>query len=169
MRGGAPGDRGCFSMSFRPILLVEDNPRDIELTIEALKLSNMANELIVVNDGQEALDYLRCQGRYAGRDGAAPCVVLLDLKLPKVGGLEVLAILKSDDRLRRIPVVMLTASKEEGDVVASYQLGTNAYVVKPIAFTEFLQAVRDIGAFWGILNNAPAANAQSAEALSSVA
>ena len=156
-------------MTFRPILLVEDNPRDVELTIEALKLSNMLNELVIVNDGQEALDYLCRQGRHTGRDGADPCVVLLDLKLPKVGGLEVLAILKSDDRLRRIPVVMLTASKEEGDVVASYQLGTNAYVVKPIAFTEFLQAVRDIGAFWGILNTAPTPNADRAETLSSVA
>ena len=139
-------------MTFRPILMVEDNPRDVELTIEALKLSNMLNETVVVNDGQEALDYLRRNGRYADRDGTDPCFVLLDLKLPKVTGLELLAIMKGDARLRSIPVVMLTASKEEGDVVASYELGTNAYVVKPIAFGEFLQAIRDIGAFWGILN-----------------
>lgn len=154
-------------MTFRPILLVEDNPRDVELTIEALKLSNMLNEIVVVNDGQEALDYLRRDGRYANRDSGHPCFVLLDLKLPKVTGLEVLAIMKGDNQLRNIPVVMLTASKEEGDIVASYELGTNAYVVKPIAFSEFLQAIRDIGAFWGILNTAP----QSArtEALSDVA
>ena len=154
-------------MTFRPILLVEDNARDVELTIEALKLSNMLNEIVVVNDGQEALDYLRRNGRYADRDGTDPCLVLLDLKLPKVTGLEVLAIMKGDARLRNIPVVMLTASKEEGDVVASYELGTNAYVVKPIAFSEFLQAIRDIGAFWGILNTAP--QGARTEALSNVA
>lgn len=154
-------------MTFRPILLVEDNPRDVELTIEALKLSNMLNKIVVVNDGQEALDYLRRKGRYADRDGADPCFVLLDLKLPKITGLELLAIMKGDARLRNIPVVMLTASREEGDVVASYELGTNAYVVKPIAFSEFLQAIRDIGAFWGILNTPP--QSARAEVLSSVA
>jgi CheY-like chemotaxis protein len=153
-------------MTFRPILLVEDSPRDVELTIEALKLSNMLNEIVVVSDGQEALDYLRRDGRYSDHDRADPCFVLLDLKLPKVTGLEVLAIMKRDARLRSIPVVMLTASREEGDVVTSYELGTNAYVVKPIAFSEFLQAIRDIGAFWGILNTAP--QIAQTEALGSV-
>ena len=139
----------------RPILLVEDNPKDVELTLSALELANVTNEVVVKRDGREALDYLLRRGDQAARGGLDPCVVLLDLKLPLIDGLEVLAAVKSDKALRRIPVVMLTASKEESDVVASYQLGTNAYVVKPLGFQEFLDAVRDLGTFWGVLNMTP--------------
>jgi len=139
----------------RPILLVEDNPHDIELTLAALEASKFANEVVVARDGAEALDYLFRRGAFAGRSAADPCVILLDLKLPKVDGLEVLATLKGDRGLRNIPVVVLTSSREESDVVATYRLGTNAYVVKPLGFDDFLDAVRDLGDFWGVTNMAP--------------
>lgn len=139
----------------RPILLVEDNPKDVELTLEALALAGIRGEVVVLRDGAQALDYLLRRGAHADREAIDPCVILLDLKLPKVDGLEVLATVKADKRLRTIPVVMLTASKEESDVVASYDLGTNAYVVKPLGFSEFLLTVRELGAFWGVLNLPP--------------
>jgi len=139
----------------KPILLVEDNPNDLELTLIALAKSQLANEVVVVRDGAEALDYLRRQGEFAERTVGNPAVILLDLKLPKVDGLEVLKIIRETDALRSIPVVMLTSSKEEQDVVRSYELGVNAYVVKPVDFTEFVRAIADLGIFWAVLNEPP--------------
>ncbi|MGV7209710.1 response regulator [Oxalobacteraceae bacterium A2-2] len=139
----------------KPILLVEDNPNDLELTLVALERSQLANEVIVVRDGAEALDYLHCKGAYAGRDVGNPAVVLLDLKLPKVDGLEVLASIRSTPSMKSMPVVMLTSSKEEQDLVRSYELGVNAYVVKPVEFKEFVRAISDLGVFWAVLNEPP--------------
>jgi CheY-like chemotaxis protein len=139
----------------RPILLVEDNPRDLELTQAALQKCNLANEVVVARDGAEALDYLYRREAYSGRPVGHPAVVLLDLKLPKVDGLELLEMVKSDPALRHVPIVMLTSSREEQDVVKSYDLGVNAFVVKPVDFAEFFQAIRDLGAFWAILNEPP--------------
>ena len=141
--------------SLKPILLVEDNPKDLELTLVALSRSRMANEVVVARDGVEALDYLRCTGNYAGRPKGNPAVVLLDLKLPKVGGLDVLEAIKGDPSLAPLPVVVLTSSREERDVLRSYEIGVNAYVVKPVDFKDFLEAVRDLGMFWGVLNEPP--------------
>lgn len=140
----------------RPILLVEDNPKDIELTLAALDRSQLANEVVVVRDGAEALDYLFCQGPHAGRNTGDPAVVLLDLKLPKMDGLEVLAKVKASPGLRHLPVVMLTSSREEQDIVRSYALGVNAFVVKPVDFREFFEAIQNVGVFWAILNEPPA-------------
>jgi CheY-like chemotaxis protein len=139
----------------KPILLVEDNPHDLELTLIALSKSQLANEVVVVRDGAEALDYLMRRGEYAQRPAGNPAVVLLDLKLPKVDGLEVLREIRSAAPLRSLPVVMLTSSKEEQDLVRSYELGVNAYVVKPVDFTEFLRAIADLGVFWAVLNEPP--------------
>lgn len=137
------------------ILLAEDNPKDVELTLEALDEHHLANEVVVVNDGAEALDYLYCRGKFAMRNGNHPAVVLLDIKMPKVDGLEVLRTIKSDDRLKSIPVVMLTSSREEKDLVDSYKLGVNAYVVKPVDFQQFVNAVKELGAFWAVINEPP--------------
>jgi CheY-like chemotaxis protein len=139
----------------RRILFAEDSPHDVEMTLEALAEFNLANEIDVVGDGAEALDYLHRRGRFATRTGGNPAFVLLDLKMPKVGGLEVLRTIKESETLRTIPVVMLTSSREEQDLVRSYQLGVNAYIVKPVAFGEFIEAVRQIGAFWAIHNQLP--------------
>jgi len=139
----------------KPILLVEDNPNDLELTLIALAKSQLANEVVVVRDGAEALDYLNRRGEYAGRPVGNPAVVLLDLKLPKVDGLEVLKEIRATDLLRAMPVVMLTSSKEEQDLVRSYELGVNAYVVKPVDFADFLRAIADLGIFWAVLNEPP--------------
>ena len=139
----------------KPILLVEDNPHDLELTLIALSKSQLANEVVVVRDGAEALDYLHRRGEFAARAVGNPAVILLDLKLPKVDGLEVLKEIRSTDALRPIPVVMLTSSKEEQDVVRSYELGVNAYVVKPVDFAEFVRAIGDLGIFWAVLNEPP--------------
>lgn len=136
----------------RPILLVEDNPKDLELTQAALERCQLANALVVTRDGAEAIDYLSRQGEYADRPAGHPAVVLLDLKLPKIDGLEVLATVKRNPDLRHIPVVMLTSSREEQDVVKSYDLGVNAFVVKPVEFSKFFEAIRDLGVFWAILN-----------------
>lgn len=141
--------------SLKRILLVEDNPNDAELTLEALSRHNLANDVTWVHDGAEALDYLYCREQYAGRGCSDPVVILLDLKLPKVDGLEVLAKIKSDERLRTIPVVVLTSSREERDLVDSYKLGVNAYVVKPVDFTIFINAVRELGVFWALINEPP--------------
>ena len=139
------------------ILLVEDNPNDEELTLYALKKNNIANRIQVVRDGAEALEYLFCTGAYANRKiNDPPKVVLLDLKLPKVDGLEVLKRIKSDTRTRAIPVVMLTSSQEERDIVESYQLGVNSYIVKPVDFEQFIDAVRQLGMYWMLLNKTPA-------------
>jgi CheY-like chemotaxis protein len=142
-------------MKLRRILLAEDNAKDIELSLEALEEFNLANEVVVVRDGAEALDYLYRRGQHAERQDGHPAVVLLDLKMPKVNGMEVLRQLKSDPDLRFIPVVMLTSSREEQDLVRSYELGVNAYVVKPIRFEELIDAVRQVGLFWAVLNEQP--------------
>jgi CheY-like chemotaxis protein len=141
--------------NLKPILLVEDSPKDVELTLAALERCQLANAVVVVRDGAEALDYLRGTGRHDGRKEGDPVVVLLDLKLPKVDGLEVLEEIKSDERLRHTPVVMLTSSREEQDLVRSYQLGVNAFVVKPVGFEQFFEAIQDLGMFWAVLNEPP--------------
>lgn len=137
------------------ILLVEDDPKDVELTLTALADYNLANEVIVTSDGEQALDYLHHRGAFSGRPGGNPAVMLLDLKLPKVDGLEVLQHVRSDDTLRFIPVVVLTSSNEEKDMIASYRLGVNAYVVKPVDFHEFVNAVKELGVFWAVINEPP--------------
>jgi CheY-like chemotaxis protein len=137
------------------ILLVEDDPKDVELTLIALEDYNLANEVIVLGDGAEALDYLHCRGNFAGRSSENPAVLLLDLKLPKVDGLEVLQQIKSDEKLQAIPVVVLTSSREERDLITSYKLGVNAYVVKPVDFHEFVNAIKELGVFWAIINEPP--------------
>jgi CheY-like chemotaxis protein len=139
----------------RPILLVEDNPNDIELTMIALEKSRIANPVVSVRDGAEALDFLRREGQYATRSDDNPAVILLDKKLPKVDGHEVLKAVRADDRLKRIPVVMLTSSREEKDLLRSYDLGVNAYVVKPVEFDDFMAAINDLGMFWAVLNEPP--------------
>jgi CheY-like chemotaxis protein len=139
----------------KPILLVEDNPKDLELTLLALEKSKLANDVVTVRDGAEALDYLFRKGPYADRTVGNPAVILLDLKLPKVDGLQVLQAVKGDPGLKAVPVVMLTTSREEQDVVRSYALGVNAFVVKPVAFKEFLDAIQDLGVFWAVLNEPP--------------
>ena len=146
-------------MEARMILLVEDNPDDAELTLRALKKNNIANQVTVVRDGAEALDYLFGAGSHAGRDlKKQPALVLLDLKLPKIDGLEVLRRMRADARTRLMPVVVLTSSREERDLVESYSLGANAYVRKPVNFVQFTQAVRDLGLFWLVLNEPPPDN-----------
>ena len=140
---------------FGRILIVEDDPKDVELTLTALDEYNLANEVVVTRDGEEALDYLYSRGNFQTRTGENPAVVLLDLKLPKVDGLEVLQQMKSDEKLRMIPVVVLTSSREEKDMVASYKLGVNAYVVKPVDFHEFVNAIKELGIFWAVINEPP--------------
>jgi CheY-like chemotaxis protein len=137
------------------IVLAEDNPNDVELTLAALADINLANEVVVVRDGAEALDYLFRRNQYAQRPPGNPAVLLLDLKMPKIDGLDVLRALKADDQLKTIPVVMLTSSREEQDLVSSYKLGVNAYVVKPVDFRAFIDAVRQMGAFWAVINEPP--------------
>jgi CheY-like chemotaxis protein len=137
------------------ILLVEDSPHDVELILTALAENHFANEVVVARDGEEALDYLYRRGRFAQQREGTPAVVLLDLKLPKVDGLQVLAQIKADPTLKAIPVVMLTSSREEQDLVKSYNLGVNSYVVKPVDFHEFVEAIKHVGLFWGVLNHPP--------------
>jgi CheY-like chemotaxis protein len=139
----------------KPILLVEDNPNDLELTLVALDKSQLANEVIVARDGQEAIDYLTCEGDWKERAPGNPAVILLDLKLPKIDGLEVLGMIRGNATLKSIPVVMLTSSREEQDLVRSYELGVNAYVVKPVEFGVFVEAISDLGVFWAVLNEPP--------------
>jgi len=137
------------------VLLVEDDPRDVELILEALGEYNLANEVITAIDGEEALDYLYCRGNFKERPDINPAVVLLDLKLPKINGMEVLKQIRSDEKLKMIPVVVLTSSREERDWIESYKLGVNAYVVKPVDFHEFVNAVKDLGVFWAVINEPP--------------
>ena len=145
------------------ILLAEDNPQDVELTLTALDEHNLANEVVVVNDGAEALDYLYRRGKFAMRADNDPAVVLLDLKMPKVDGLEVLRTIKNDNKLKTIPLVILTSSREEKDLVESYKLGVNAYVVKPVNFQQFIEAVKELGAFWAVINEPPPGSVRKAK------
>jgi CheY-like chemotaxis protein len=145
-------------MKLKRILLAEDNPNDIELSMAALEEHNLANEVVAVRNGAEALDYLYRRGSFASRPEGNPAVVLLDLKMPKVDGMEVLRQIKGDPAMKVIPVVILTSSREEQDLVKSYELGVNAYVVKPIDFQQLIDAVKQLGLFWGVLNEAPVPN-----------
>lgn len=138
-------------------MLAEDSQKDVELTLAALEEHNLMNKVDVVPDGAEALDYLYCRGKYRDRAPEPPVVVLLDLKMPKVDGLEVLRTIKQDPQLRALPVVMLTSSREERDLVESYKVGVNAYVVKPVEFQRFVHAIKDLGAFWAVINEPPPA------------
>jgi CheY-like chemotaxis protein len=144
----------------KPILLVEDNPNDLELTLVALGKSQLANEVIVARDGQEAIDYLTSAGDWKDRTPGNPAVILLDLKLPKIDGLEVLDMIRTNAALKSVPVVMLTSSREEQDLIRSYELGVNAYVVKPVEFGEFVEAISDLGVFWAVLNEPPPGSAR---------
>ncbi len=139
----------------RKILLAEDSPKDVELTLEALAEHHLANQVIVVKDGVEVMDYLRCQGKYNLRKPCLPAVLLLDIKMPRMDGLEVLQAVRSDPALRLLPVVILSSSREEQDLMRSYELGVNAYVVKPVDFKDFIRAVKEIGVFWAIINEVP--------------
>lgn len=142
-------------MLMKKILLAEDNPFDLELALAGLAEYRLTNEVVVARDGAEALDYLKCRGRFADRMPGSPMVVLLDLKMPKVDGLEVLRRIRSDPDLKLIPIVILTSSREEQDVIESYNLGVNAYVVKPVAFDKFVEVVKQIGLFWVLTNEVP--------------
>ncbi len=137
------------------VLLVEDNPNDVELTLHAFRKHNLANRIHIVRDGAEALDFLFCRGPYQDRDPVIPKVILLDLKLPKVDGLEVLRQLRADERTRLMPVVVMTSSRQENDVVEAYKLGINSYIVKPVDFDQFTESVRQIGYYWLLLNQPP--------------
>lgn len=142
-------------VDLKTILIVEDNPQDVELTLEALSTHNLANNVIAVGDGVEAIDYLTYKGIYESRIKGNPSVILLDIKMPRMDGIEVLEYIRADEKLKMIPVVMLTSSREEPDLVKCYKLGVNAYVVKPVGFKDFLEAVKQIGIFWAILNEHP--------------
>jgi CheY-like chemotaxis protein len=142
-------------INLRTILLAEDNPKDVELTIEALSEHNLANHVVVVKDGVEAMEYLRYEGNYKLRNQGNPAVLLLDIKMPRMDGIEVLKAIRSDDKLKTIPVVILTSSREESDLIKSYELGVNAYVVKPVNFKDFIEAIKQIGIFWALLNELP--------------
>jgi CheY-like chemotaxis protein len=142
-------------VEIRTILFAEDNPRDVELTLEALADYNLANNVIVVRDGVEAMDYLRCEGKYKQRKPGNPAVLLLDIKMPRMDGIEVLRAIRGDKLLKMLPVVMLTSSREDRDLIKSYELGVNAYVVKPVDFKEFIEAVKQLGIFWAVINEVP--------------
>ncbi len=146
--------------ALKPILVVEDSPNDLELTLKALEKSDLANEVIVARDGAEAADYLFRRNGYADRPAGNPAVILLDLKLPKVDGLELLKLVRENDETARTPVVLLTSSREERDVVTGYKLGVNSYVVKPVAFSAFVQVIQDLGVFWAVLNEPPPGSAR---------
>ena len=142
-------------MKMRTILYVEDNQLDVDLTKEVLKENNIVNPVVVACDGIDALEYLMCEGQYKGRETGNPGMILLDLKMPRMDGLELLAIIKKDVKFKRIPVVMLTSSREEQDLMKVYDLGANAYVVKPVDFADFADVVKQIGVFWAIVNEPP--------------
>ena len=144
--------------ALRPILLVENSPKDVELTLEALAEHNLANRVTVVKDGVEAMEYLRCEGKYKLRKRENPAVMLLDIKMPRMGGIEVLQVIRSDDKLKTVPVVILSSSREEQDIIRSYELGVNAYVVKPVDFKDFIEAVKHVGVFWALINEVPPLN-----------
>jgi two-component system, response regulator len=153
-----------MTIILKRILLVDDSPRDIELALDALGQHNLANEVVALRDGAEALDYLYRRGQFADRTNGQPAVVLLDLKMPKVDGIEVLRQIKSDPLLKMIPVVIMTSSREEQDLVNSYQQGVNAYIVKPVQFQEFVAAVKQVGAFWAVVNEPPPGSVRSLRA-----
>jgi len=142
-------------IDLKRILLVEDNENDVEMTLSALKSINLANIVDVVEDGAEALDYLYYRGKFSDKQRCYPVVIILDLKLPKIGGLEVLKEIREDPALKHIPVVILTSSKEEKDLITGYELGVNAYVVKPVKYAAFITAIKDLGNFWAIINEVP--------------
>ena len=144
-----------MNTELKRILLVDDSPRDTEMALDALAQNNLANEVVTLRDGAEVLDYLHRRGQFADRTAGNPAVVMLDLKMPKVDGIEVLRQIKSDPQLKMIPVVVLTSSREEQDLVKSYELGVNAYIVKPVQFQEFVEAVKLVGAFWAVVNEPP--------------
>lgn len=148
-------EKGHMSKELERILLVEDSENDITLTLAAFEETNLANEVVVVRDGQEALDFLHRQGPYQGRPPGNPAVILLDLKLPKIDGLQVLAKVKGDPELKAIPIVMLTSSRQEKDVARSYNLGVNGYVVKPVQFSDFVSALKELGLYWAVVNQPP--------------
>lgn len=147
--------------NLRPILLAEDNPNDVELTLTALHSLNLANEIIVVNDGADVMDFLHRRGGFSARAPVHPAVIMLDLKMPRVDGLEALRQIRADPELRILPIVILTSSREENDLVKGYQLGANAYVVKPVDFDQFISAVSQLGVFWGLINEPPPAHPTS--------
>ncbi len=145
-------------IELKKILLAEDNAKDVELTLEALEESMLANRVVVVKDGVEALEYLHCEGQYAGREPGLPSVLLLDIKMPRKDGIEVLREIRSDPKTKLLPVVMLTSSREDKDLLNSYYLGVNAYVVKPVNFNGFIDAIKQLGIFWGLVNELPPEN-----------
>jgi len=147
-----------MTVELRTILFAEDNPKDVELTLEALAEHNLANQVVVVRDGVETLEYLRCEGKYKLRKPGLPAVLLLDIKMPRMDGIEVLRNIRSDPALKILPIVMLTSSREEQDLIKSYELGVNAYVVKPVDFKDFIEAVKQIGVFWAMINELPPKN-----------
>ena len=144
-----------MQIQLKTILLAEDNPKDVELTLEALSDNNLANQVVVANDGVEVMEYLRCEGKFRMRSPGLPVVLLLDIKMPRMDGLQVLREIRSDPALKMLPVVILSSSREESDLVVSYGLGVNAYVVKPVDFKEFMHAVQLLGSFWALVNEPP--------------
>jgi len=142
-------------MELKTILYAEDNPKDIELTLEALTDNNLANNVVIVRDGVEVMNYLQCEGKYKDRKQGNPAVLLLDIKMPRMDGLEVLKAIRSDSKLKMLPVVILTSSREEQDLIKSYELGVNAYVVKPVNFKDFIDAIKHLGVFWALINELP--------------
>jgi CheY-like chemotaxis protein len=158
-----------MNLIIRHILLAEDDPRDAKLTLDALENHRLANKVFVVHDGEAVLDYLYCEGKFKGREGGNPVALLLDLKMPKVDGLEVLKIMKADERLKSIPVIMLTSSREIPDLMECYALGVNAYVVKPVDFQEFENAVNQLGIFWAGINEPPPQDGKPGNSLSPTA
>jgi two-component system, response regulator len=145
-------------IELRTILMADDNPKDVELTLEAMADNNLANQVIVVKDGVEALEYLRREGKFKDYKEGNPCVILLDIKMPRMDGIEVLRHIRSDNHLKRIPVLVLSSSREEKDLFDAYELGVNGYVVKPVNFQKFIDAVKQIGSFWAVLNELPPEN-----------
>ncbi len=142
-------------MRLRDILLVEDNTHDVEFTLKAMAKNKLANKIVVVKDGVEALEYLRREGKYKDRETGLPSVVLMDIKMPRMDGIETLGEIRNDEKLKLLPVVMLTSSREESDLVTAYKLGVNAFVLKPVEFNEFVEASKIVGMFWGVLNEIP--------------
>lgn len=147
-----------MNLEYKKILLVDDSSKDVELTISALAENNLANEVVVAEDGEEALDYLHMQGKFANREYGNPAVILLDIKMPKIDGIEVLTHIRSEPKLKLIPVIMLTSSREERDLVDSYKLGANSYVVKPVDIVQFIEAIKNLGQFWAVVNQPPPAD-----------